>query len=765
VTCTNPKFIPEPSLGYYNITGKGQEDNMAKQEIKKTVCTFCATNCGMLVHVEDGTIVKIEPNRQHPLSRGFTCERNRMALDWLYHPGQLMYPLKRAGERGEGKWQRITWDQALAEIGKKLNELKARYGPETLGIFEGCARGNDYWPRGRFLNLFGNPHNIFTSGVICGINDIAINSAVTGDVSVFAIGSGRSNCVVYWGANPSESQQKSWTELLKRKRERDVKVIAIDPRQTRTTDIADIWLQLRPGTDTALALAWLNVIINEELYDKDFVQQWTVGFDKLRERVQEYPPEKAAQITGVPAEKIAAAARMYATARPAIIPYGVSIDQIGLNGTRTEHCRVIMRAITGNLGVPGGNLVTRPNQKINGGRFVTEAELIRMDLLPSDMRQKQMGADQARLTSLIGWSLAAEYIEKVYGTPAPVGAQTQGHVPLMWRSILSGKPYPIKALIAWCSNPLAWAANVKLAHEAMKSPNLELYVVQELWMTPSAQMADYVLPAASWMERVICTNFMDFSSTVIGGERPIPPLGERRDAYEFFRGLALAVGGQDEYWPWETFEEANKYRLKPLGISFQELVERMVLFPDELDLQPWLKTGFPTASGKVELYSSMLEKLDYDPLPYYEEPPESPVRTPEIAREYPLILNTGGNFMPMYHSEFMHKELGRVKHTDPLMDIHPETAQKLGISDGDWAYIETRRGRIKQKARYNPGILPDVVNCQASWWYPERPAYEPELSGVFESNANVLTLDDPEACDDLSGGWCDRALLCKVYRA
>jgi anaerobic selenocysteine-containing dehydrogenase len=277
------------------------------------------------------------------------------------------------------------------------------------------------------------------------------------------------------------------------------------------------------------------------------------------------------------------------------------------------------------------------------------------------------------------------------------------------------------------------------------------------------------------MERILCTNNMDFSSLIFGGERPIPPLGERRDIYEFFRGLGLAVG-QGEHWPWKTLEEVSEYRLKPLGITFKEVVDRMVLFPDSmfdkikekdgrLVKREYEETGFPTPSGKVELYSSALEKLEYDPLPFYEEPPESPVRTPEVAREYPLILTTGGRFMPMYHSEFRQPGIGsREKHPDPLLDIHPETARELGIGDGDWAYIETRRGRIKQKARLNPGILPNVVNAEASWWFPEQPAYEPNLSGVWQSNANVLTLDEPEACDELSGGWPTRALLCKVYK-
>ncbi len=737
---------------------------MVQRAVKKTVCGYCANLCGVLAHVEDGRIVKIEGNPEHPLSQGFSCERCRLAIKWLYHPDQLMHPLKRVGQRGEGKWQRVGWDEALAEIGGKLNELKDKYGPETLGVFTGTYRGNDYWPCGRFLSLFGNPQNIFGPGIICGLNQIAINNAVTGDVLVFTATVDAANCVVCWGHNPAESNQRNWITINKQKQERGLKLIVIDPRRTASTEIADIWLQPRPGTDGALALGWLNVIINEGLYDKDFVERWTVGFDKLKERVQEYPPQRVAQITGLAPDEIIRSARMYATSKPACMPFSVSTDHAGLNGTRTEQTRAILRAITGDIDVLGGHLITRPGEKINGGVFITGSQMGMLEKLSPEQRRKQMGFDVSRLMSLRGFEVTAGPIEKLYGVPAAFAVRAMAHTPMLWPAILEGKPYPIKAMICWGSNPMAWAGNLRPAYEALKSPNLELHVVQELFMTPTAQLADYVFPAASWMERVMCTCNMDFSSLVFGGERSVPPLGERRDIYEFFRGLGLAVG-QGEHWPWKTLEEVSEYRLKPLGITFKEVVDRMVLFPDEFDLQPWHKTGFPTASGKVELYSSTLERLEYDPLPYYEEPPESLAKTPEVAREYPLILNTGGNFNPMYHSEFMQEGLGRVKHPDPLLDIHPDTAQKLGIADGDWAYIETRRGRIKQKARLNPGILPDVVNAQASWWFPEQPAYEPNLSGVWQSNANVLTLDEPEACDELSGGWPTRALLCKVYKS
>ncbi|MFC2028207.1 molybdopterin-dependent oxidoreductase, partial [Chloroflexota bacterium] len=540
---------------------------MGNLATKKAMCTFCANFCGVLAHIEDGRVVKIEGNPENPLSHGFICERSRLAIDWLYHPDQLLYPLKRKGKRGEGKWQRISWDDALGEIGQKLIQLKNEYGPETLANMNGEDKGNNYWPRGRFLSLFGSPYNTFGHGVMCGTNDMAMNRVIIGDDSSHSGSIVGANCVVYWGTDPSQSNHRTWATIVQQRKEREIKVIVIDPRETGTTKIADIWLQPRPGTDAALALGWLNVIINEELYDKEFVENWTTGFDQLKERIKEYPPERCAEITGIPVEKIVESARVYATTKPAAIAYGVAADHVGLNGTRAEQGRVILRAITGNLGVFGGEMLLRPGQPINGGKFITEAELTLLDRIPPEERKKQLGSELARLISLIGWGMTAEHTERVYGVPAPLSHQTQAHVPMLWRAILSGQPYPIKAMITWTTNTLFAVGNAKLVYEALKSDNLELHVVHDCMMTPTAQLADYVLPAASWLERDICTNHGDFASFVFGGEKAVSPLGQRRDVYQLFRGLGLATG-QDEYWPWKTVEEVSNYRLKPTKLTF-----------------------------------------------------------------------------------------------------------------------------------------------------------------------------------------------------
>ena len=493
------------------------------------------------------------------------------------------------------------------------------------------------------------------------------------------------------------------------------------------------------------------------------MEKWTFGFDKLAERVKAYTPQRVSEITGLTPDAIVESARMYATSGPACIERGVASDQLGLNAGRVEQARVILSAITGNLDAPGGNLMTGPPLEIDGKRFICDSELELADKCPVEQRSKQIGSDRFKLMTWPAWEIVAPHYERHRGVPCPQLHYLELSTPLAMRQIISGKPYPVKAMITTASNPVMWAPNTKLVQKALTHDNFELHVVLEYWMTPTAELADYVMPAASWMERPLCSTWEDFTAFVFAGERAIPPLGERHEDYQFWRALGIRLG-QEAYWPWKDMEEVIKYRLAPVGVSYEELMNRGMLFPRKAYHQ-YEKNGFATPTGKLELSSTVFEKLGYDPLPFYEEPPESPVRTPELLDEYPLILNTGGRFMPMFHSE--HRQLGmglREKHPDPLLSIHPDTAQDLGIDNGDWVYIETKRGRIKQRANITEEMPPNVVNAEASWWFPEKKAELPSLYGALESNVNVLTIDDPDSCDPLTGSWCDRAMLCKVYK-
>jgi anaerobic selenocysteine-containing dehydrogenase len=401
---------------------------------------------------------------------------------------------------------------------------------------------------------------------------------------------------------------------------------------------------------------------------------------------------------------------------------------------------------------------------------VRDSMLQMAERCPPRQRARQLGSDRFKLMTWPAWERMNTLYEETYGVPLPMsGHSFTAPEPAIWRSIVDGTPYPTRALITWGSNPLLNAANTKMVYRALKSPNLDLHVVLEHFMTPTAMLADYVLPAASKLERGTLSTMEDFTSVLVAAERAVAPLGERRTDYHFFRELAIRLGF-GEYFPWETEEKLYDWRLEPLGITFREAATKRYVITSS---KPWTHetinprtgrpTGFATRSGKFELYSNLLEELGYDPLPCYEEPPESPVRTPEIAAQYPLILINGGRFLPQFQSEHRQPGMGlREQHPDPLVEIHPDTAGRLGIREGEWAEIETPRGSIVMKARFSAGIDPRVVHAEHCWWFPEQPGAEPSLHGLWQSNVNVLTTDEPDACDPLTGSWPGRALLCRM---
>ena len=468
-----------------------------------------------------------------------------------------------------------------------------------------------------------------------------------------------------------------------------------------------------------------------------------------------------AEITWVPANKIREAARMYATNKPAISYNYMGVEQLA-NVIEALHARFVLPAITGNIDIWGGDVGRPPT-----AQYVSEADIELSDKFSPEQKAKQLGADRFKLLTWTGYDLIHENVKRVWGRQLPRADHSFAHAPTVFRAMLTDKPYPVKAMITLASNPMVTYANTKLIYRALHK--LELYVVMDFWLTPSAELADYVLPSASWLERPCISTACDTAGFIAAGEAPLPAVKEgeyeRRTDYEFWRGLGIRLG-QKEYWPWKNLEEAYDYRLAPLGYNFKDFVAKTGGQASvSAGYQKHEKVGFATPTGKIELYSTILEKLGYDPLPRYYEPPESPISTPELAKEYPLILITGGRFLPMYHSEHRQIDSLRRQHPDPIAQINPQKAAELGIEDGDWIWIETPRGRIRQRCQYFKGIDPRVVHAEHGWWFPELPGEEPWLHGVWESNINVVTSDDPEQCNKISGGWPLRALLCKVYKA
>jgi anaerobic selenocysteine-containing dehydrogenase len=722
-------------------------------EIKKSYCGLCHPRCGTLLHIENDRIVKMTGDPEHPVTRGAICERGRFMPDHVYHPQRLNHPLKRVGDKGGGQWQKLTWNQALDEVAEKLSALKERYGAETLAFTHGTKR-TYHWDCRRFFNLFGSPNT-------CGVNNICMCPSYATEYATYG-GMAWSDimgaqCIVIWGNNASKSSPIGIHAQLVRARKRGAGLIVIDPRRTKEAEMADLWLQVRPGTDIVLMLGWIRLIIEENLYDHDFVAKWTVGFEDLKGAAASYTPEKVSQITSIPAELVVQSARMYATSIPAVIPFGYGLDKQGINATQCARGRAILRAITGNLEILGGETFSTAGDI---GKILDWEHLEINDTLPQSQRVKQLGADRYPFFGFPGWERNQETNKKLphgYVAAPEAWHSNLAHARDVLNAAITGKPYPVTAAITLASNPLLSFPNTKRVFEALRS--LQLYVVMDYYLTPSAALADYVFPASSTVEQPelwLTGNFC------MACQQGIEPLYERRNSYDFYRGLGIRLG-QKDYWPWETVEKVYDYCLEPVGLTFQELAGQYGIF-GKREYRRYETYGFGTPSGKVELRSSIFEELELSSLPVYRQPVWSPSGSPDLARDYPFILITGSRFMPMYHSEQRQIERARRKNPDPLVSINPATAAKLGLEPGDWAVISTPLGKIRQRVKLSDAIHEEMVDLQHGWWFPELDPKLPNLFGVFDSNANILCPDEPEFCSPEIGSWPHSALLCNIEK-
>jgi thiosulfate reductase / polysulfide reductase chain A len=722
-------------------------------EIRRSYCGLCHPRCGTLLHMEDGRVTKVTGDPDHPVNRGVICERGRLMPDHIYHPGRLNYPLKRKGAKGQGDWQQLTWEQALDEIAAKLADLKDRWGAETLAFTHGTKR-TYHWDQRRFFHLFGSPNT-------CGANNICMCPSYATDYATYGgmvwselMGS---RCIVIWGKGASNSDPTGSYAHLVRAKKQGAKLIVIDPRRTKEAQMADLWLQIRPGTDLALMLAWIRLIIEEKLYDQEFVEKWTVGFEELIPAVAAYTPEKVAAITTLAAEQITAAARLYATIKPATIPWGYGLDKQGVNATQCARARGILRALTGNLEVPGGDEFSLAGEvgKVRGNDYLNLDSA-----LPAGQRAKQLGADRYPFFGFPGWertSAANQKLPRGYVAPPSSDIAAVAFAPAVFEAAITRAPYPVTAMITLANNPLLAFPNPKRVFEALKA--LELYVVMEYYLTPSAALADYVLPACTTVEQPELWLSNSFCMACPAG---LAPLFERRNSYDFYRGLGLRLG-QGEHWPWETVEAVYDHCLEPVGLSFQELSAQYGFF-GRREYRRYETLGFGTPSGKVELSSSIFKELDLEPLPLYREPSWSPQGDPDLAAEFPLVMITGSRFMPMYHSEQRQIEKARQKMPDPLVAIHPKTAADLGLSQNQWCLVSSPKGQIRLWVHITEAIHPSMADVHHGWWFPERDPKLPELFGVFESNANLLCPDDPELCSPEIGSWPHSALLCRIEK-
>ena len=698
--------------------------------VYKSVCRACHGGCGALLHVREGRLVKIQGDRESPLNHGHLCPIGGSAVELVNHPDRLKYPQRRLGPRGSGRWQRISWDEALDEIASRLLQIRDAHGPESIALGTGTGRHHIRWVS-RFGHALGTPNWCEPGFAQCFHPRVNTCLLTFGDFPVCDYtGETPPACILFWGHNPTHSGPDGETrfnvlEALKHK----PKTIVVDPRRTELAAKADLWLRIRPGMDDALALAMLNVIIRERLFDERFVHDCTHGFEPLAAHVAPFTPEWAAPITWVPAEQIRAAARLFAQVRPAMLEWGCAIEHTP-NCIQTVRALSLLPALTGNVDVPGG--------WVFGARAIGRFPSLIENLRP-EVAAKRLGADRFKLLGGEGADLPA------------------AHIPTLLSAMREGKPYPVKAFLVFGNNTLATYAGSKLVYESLLK--LDFMVCADLFMTPTAELADIVLPAAAWPELDQIAGLPTVAANVILAQQKVVQVGECRSDEDIFVALArrmnLPVGTED-------VKDVLNAQLKAggLGYDFDALAQRgYAVAPPQY--HRYERTGFKTPTRKIELYSTRLEAMGYAPLPSWEEPPESPYSTPATAKDFPLVLTTGARNPFYFNSE--HRQITNLRRArpDPRAEIHPETAARHGIADGDWMWIETRRGRIRQKAKLSEGIDPRVISAEHGWWFPEEPA--PEY-GIWKSNVNVLT-DSGPPYDPQMGTYQLRGLLCRVARA
>ncbi|MBP1627379.1 MAG: putative anaerobic dimethyl sulfoxide reductase, chain reductase precursor [Holophagaceae bacterium] len=721
------------------------------EEVVPTFCAMCGPGpfaCGIYAFVKDGRFVRVAGMAESPVNRGALCPKAHAAPQWVYSPDRLQYPLKRVGEKGEGKFERISWDEAIQIIADTLKRQKAAYGPESLAILSPALRTYSDYLR-RFLTVHGSP-NYGHSG-ICAMQRAFAFMYTLGDWPGPDLG--KSDLIIYWGRQPIYSGPATpGPKMLVGAKARGAKIIAIKPSVEPDSGMADIWVPLRPGTDAALALAMLHVVVEEKLIDEAFVEKWCYGYEQLKSHVRQYPPEWAEPITGVSAQQIREVARLYATTPRASIDLGNGVEHAPSSNDAIRAVAILI-AITGHLDRPGGNLF--------GGPFG----------VPSTMPTPKDITLRERFTQ--------EMVEKLVGPefPRPFQPFAEGLSSAYYRifdSILTEKPYPIRTVIAPGTQPSVSTRGSQNVIEALKK--LEFYVVVDVTRTADMAYADIVLPTTTPYESD--HPFDGRGGWLMARNKVIEPLGDYKSIYEFFLELGVAMGYGADFWHGDMTEAMND-QLQPFGMNIDGLREH----PVGLTYPPLPRTyenyercfqrrsprltGAPfLPQGKVAIYNTSFEAEGFSPMPEWREPPESLTATPALADRFPLILSdyhTSKNYTASWQRNV---PLLRELEPHPLLHIHPDTAGARGITQGDWVIVESPHASIRVKAELYPGIRPDTVMVLHGWWQGCKElglADTPLLAGGANVNT-MYSVEEGKAYDPLVTAMTSQTLV-EVRRA
>ena len=707
---------------------------MAKKTIKKGLCGICPSGCGIEITLKDEKLHRIKPMQGHPL--GIVCTRGVHAEEVIYSPDRLRFPMKRIGNRREGKLERISWEEAFELSAHLIKEVVEKYGPEAVAIYSG--RGGfeqsllDMFTTGghdqicsNFLFPLGSP-NTFSCSSLCNNSHRALAPLTTFGISLDHLFPDFENSdqIVVWGSNPATDSPPINLKRILEARDKGTKVVVIDPLKSYTAERADEWIGIRPGTDGALALGMANVILEKGLYDAAFADDWTHGLGEFKEYVREFPPEKVEEITWVNAKKIERLAEDFARPRTSLLLHtGLEYANSGVQNIRAL---LILWALAGNLDRPGGLVFRMP-----------QASPVQKNRIAPPQGKPTIGSDRH---------------------PLHCDLNRSGHFMEVPRAVLDGDPYFIKGLIVLGGSIITSFPNPDLWRRCCES--LEALIVIDRFLTNEALYADIVLPATTMFE---ITSHKRYPGHLSFREKVIPPVGEAKNDYLILAELGKALGYGDCY-P-QSEEEMLKFVFDQSPVSLEELrskPEGIALPSPPMVFEKYKKgllrkdgkAGFETPSGRFEISSGLLKKYGYDPLPVYQEPSEGPLGSPELAKEFPLVLTTGTRIQSTFRSQHLNIP-GLLKLQDkPNILIHPEDAGPRGIRDGDKVLVRTKRGRVLFYAKVTKRIVKGVIEANMGGGGPLQPRAWQE--------ANVNELTDPENRDPISGFPVFKALLCEV---
>lgn len=782
-------------------------------------CALCVSRCGCIAVKENGRFVALEPNPAHPTGKAL-CAKGRAAPELVYHPDRLLYPLKRTRPKGDPDpgWQRISWDEALDLTAARLNRIAQEHGPESVvfgSASPSTSAADDSMPWiERLRNAFGSP-NLCVSVELCGWGRYMATLYTFGDSvpGAYLPDIENAGCILFWGYNPNLARLVHATATVEALR-RGARLIVVDPRRTGIAKKADVWLQVRPGTDGALALGIAHVMIERDWYDHDFIRDWTNGpllvrmdngrllthrdlsaagnattyvarsetgeglilydpangyevdeprpalfgamviktldgevtcrtaFELAAELCGQYPPERVEAICGIQPDVVEEAARTLWEARP-VAYYAWSGVEMQTNATMIARAIAQLYALTGSFDAPGGNVkfAAAPSASISGGQ-----------LLPPEQRGRSLGVTERPLG------------------PARFGFATSEEI---YRGILEGEPYEVHGMVGFGTNLLLSHAAGRRGHEALAA--LDFFVHADLFMNPTAEMADIVLPVASAFEREALRIGFEVSAEAQSWVqlRPaiVEPRGEARSDTEIVFDLAVRLGLGEHFWHGDI-EAAYEYQLAPSGVSPEALRQQPggIGVTVETPYRRFARRrndvpeGFNTPTRKIELYSETMLEHGYPALPEYDEPLISPVSRPDLAERYPLILTSAKHNL---FCESQHRALPSLRRRamDPEVEIHPTAAAARGIQPGDWVRIETPEGSVRARAKLNETLRPNVVCGQHGWWQASPEIGAPGYDALSADGANLNLIIGNEAIDPVSGSVPHRAYLCQISAA